>query len=98
RFPPSILFRSGETVSQSSFGMGWLAAAAILLLRLGIGVHFLSEGWAKVENPKPFSAGFFGNAKGPLAPHYKNAVWDPDGESRLDLEATLAQWEQYRDR
>jgi uncharacterized membrane protein YphA (DoxX/SURF4 family) len=58
----------------------------------------LSEGWSKLENPKPFSGGFFGNAKGPLAGAYKNLVWDADGLNRLDLETTLAEWDLYRDR
>ena len=73
-------------MADSSYRIGWLAAAAIALLRIGIGVHFLSEGWTKVDDPKPFSAAFFGNAKGPLAPLYKQMVWDADGVHRLDLE------------
>jgi uncharacterized membrane protein YphA (DoxX/SURF4 family) len=85
-------------VSRSSYSISGLAAAAIVLLRMGIGAHFLSEGWTKIENPKPFSAGFFGNAKGPLAPLYKNMVWDADGLYRLDLEGTLAEWDAYRER
>jgi uncharacterized membrane protein YphA (DoxX/SURF4 family) len=85
-------------VSRSSYSISGLAAVAIVLLRVGIGVHFLSEGWSKLEKPKPFSAGFFGNAKGPLAPVYKNLVWDADGLFRLDLETTLAEWKAYRDR
>jgi len=85
-------------VPDSSCRVGWLAAAAIVALRVGIGVHFLSEGWTKLENPKPFSAGFFGNAKGPLAPLYKGMVWDADGEYRLDLDGTLAEWDDYRHR
>ena len=85
-------------MSVSSCPIGWLAAAAIVALRVGIGVHFLSEGWTKLENPKPFSAGFFGNAKGPLAPLYKGLVWDADGEFRLDLDGTLADWDDYRQR
>lgn len=85
-------------MSRSSYSISGLAAAAIVLLRVGIGVHFLSEGVSKLENPKPFSAGFFGNAKGPLAPLYKNLVWDADGLYRLDLETTQAEWEAYRDR
>ena len=85
-------------MSRSSYCIGGLAAAAIVLLRVGIGVHFLSEGWAKLENPKPFSGGFFGNAKGPLAPLYKNMVWDADGRYRLDLDTTLAEWDAYRTR
>src|SRR5258705_225183 len=82
----------------SSYCVSGLAAAAIVLLRVGIGVHFLAEGWSKLENPKPFSAGFFGNAKGPLAPVYKNLVWDADGLNRLDLETTLGEWDAYRNR
>jgi uncharacterized membrane protein YphA (DoxX/SURF4 family) len=85
-------------VSRSSICVGWLAAAAIALLRIGIGVHFLDEGWSKLEHPKPFSAGFFSNAKGPLAPYYKNLVWDADGLFRLDARSTLAVWDEYRDR
>lgn len=85
-------------MSRSSYSISGLAAAAIVLLRVGIGVHFLSEGWTKLEKPKPFSAGFFGNAKGPLASLYKNMVWDADGLYRLDLDTTLAEWEAYRDR
>jgi uncharacterized membrane protein YphA (DoxX/SURF4 family) len=84
--------------SCSPFGISRLAAVAIVLLRVGIGVHFLAEGLTKLESPKPFSGGFFGNAKGPLAPLYKNLVWDADGLYRLDLETTLADWGAYRDR
>src|SRR5439155_26176720 len=88
----------GVMVKGSSYCISGLAAAAIVLLRVGIGVHFVAEGWSKVENPKPFSAGFFGNAKGPLAPVYKGLVWDADGLYRLDAETTLAEWNDYRDR
>ena len=54
-------------MADSSYRIGWLAAAAVVLLRVGIGVHFLSEGLDKLADPKPFSAPFFGAAKGPLA-------------------------------
>src|SRR5205823_13283506 len=91
-------FLFGVMVKGSSYCISGLAAAAIVLLRVGIGVHFLAEGWSKIENPKPFSAGFFGNAKGPLAPVYKGLVWDADGLYRLDTETTLAEWNDYRDR
>jgi len=67
-------------------------------LRVGIGVHFLSEGLNKLENPKPFSGAFFSNAKGPLNWVYKGLVWDADGEYRLDPKGTLAQWDNYRNR
>src|SRR5438132_12763936 len=95
--PPFIL--SGEPVSRSSYCISRLAAAAIVLLRVGIGVHFLAEGWTKLENPKPFSGGFFSNAKGPLAPLYRGMVWDADGRYRLQpIDDTLAEWDAYRNR
>ncbi len=65
----------------------WLAAATLVLLRLAIGIHFFQEGTGKLNDQKPFSAGFFGNAKGPLADFYKGMVWDPDGRIRLGLPA-----------
>jgi len=85
-------------VSDSSCRISWLAAAAIVALRVGIGVHFLGEGLAKIESPRPFSGAFFGNAKGPLAPLFKGLVWDADGEFRLDRDRTLADWDNYRNR
>lgn len=84
-------------MSRSTYSISGLAAAAIVLLRIGVGAHFLSEGWSKIENPKPFSAGFFANAKGPFAPVYKNMVWDADGLYRLDADGTIEAWTNYRD-
>jgi uncharacterized membrane protein YphA (DoxX/SURF4 family) len=67
-------------------------------LRLGIGLHFYLEGATKLQNSKPFSAGFLGNAKGPLAPYYKRMVWDADGLYRLNYDATARHWDDYRNR
>ncbi len=71
--------------------------ASLVALRVGIGLHFYLEGTAKLQDPKPFSGGFFANAKGPLAPLYRNLVWDLDGKQRLDPQggATKAHWEAY---
>src|SRR5262245_24504308 len=99
--PPARILPSLSKVmaSGSRYSISGLAAAAIVLLRVGIGVHFLAEGWTKVENPRPFSGGFFSNAKGPLAPVYKNLVWDADGLYRLQSpQDTLADWDAYRNR
>jgi uncharacterized membrane protein YphA (DoxX/SURF4 family) len=85
-------------VSDSSCRISWLAAITVALLRVGIGVHFLSEGLTKLADPKPFSGGFFANAKGPLAPYYKALVWDADGFYRLDQKTTLAEWDDFRNR
>jgi uncharacterized membrane protein YphA (DoxX/SURF4 family) len=85
-------------VACSSYSISRLAAAAIVLLRVGIGIHFLAEGVTKLSEPKPFSGGFLANAKGPLAPLYRGLVWDPDGEYRLDDKTTFAEWDDYRNR
>ena len=63
-----------------------------------IGLHFFLEGTGKLADPKPFSGPFFGNAKGPLAGVYKGLVWDPDGLYRLDEQATIDYWDNYRNR
>lgn len=65
---------------------------------MGVGLHFYLEGVAKLRDPKPFSAGFLGNAKGPLAPYYKQMVWDADGLYRLNYNFTQPQWDDYRNR
>jgi uncharacterized membrane protein YphA (DoxX/SURF4 family) len=71
---------------------------AIVALRVGIGLHFFSEGASKLRDPKPFSGGFFANAKGPFAPLYKAMVWDADGLWRLNAQTTIPHWDQYRSR
>jgi uncharacterized membrane protein YphA (DoxX/SURF4 family) len=90
---------SGETpLAKSTYQIGFLAAAAIVALRLAIGMHFFLEGKAKLEDPRPFSAGFFGNAKGPFAPLYKQMVWDADGLYRLNYNYTQPHWDNFRNR
>jgi uncharacterized membrane protein YphA (DoxX/SURF4 family) len=57
---------------------------AIVILRLMIGLHFLSEGTAKLGGEFS-SSGFLSNAKGPLAPSFRAMVWDAEGRSRLGM-------------
>lgn len=46
-----------------------LTVLALFALRLAIGWHFTYEAYAKVSNPRPFSAkGYLSDARGPLAP------------------------------
>lgn len=80
--------------------MGWWVVAAVVALRVGIGLHFYLEGTSKLRDPKPFSGAFFNNAKGPLAPLFRSLAWDPDGRARLDPRggATKAHWENYTQR
>ena len=83
---------------MSRVQIGVWGVVALVALRLGIGFHFFLEGADKIQNPKPFTAGFLGNAKGPLAPMYKSMIWDVDGLYRLDNEGTADYWTAYGDR
>ena len=60
-----------------------------------VGFHFYKEGISKLTDPKPFSAMFFGGAKGPLAPRYHDLVWDADGKHRFNFAETSAAWENF---
>ena len=57
---------------------------AIVILRLMIGLHFFSEGTAKLGGGFS-STGFLSNAKGPLAPGFQGMVWDREGRDRLGM-------------
>jgi len=59
----------------------------IVLLRIGIGWHFLYEGVHKFEPNSGFSSeGFLGIAKGPTADMYYWMLTDLDGTERLAME------------
>lgn len=81
-------------VQRQSLGLAVILT--LIALRVGIGMHFFREGLNKLRDPKPFSAGFFGNAKGPFAETYRRQIWDPDGLARLDLKGTHDAWDQFR--
>jgi uncharacterized membrane protein YphA (DoxX/SURF4 family) len=85
-------------MTNSKYQIGIVTIVALVALRLGIGLHFYNEGVGKVRDPKPFSAGFLGSAKGPLAGVFHSMVWDTDGQVRLDIEGTLQAWDIYRER
>lgn len=54
----------------------------LVFLRLAIGWHFLVEGWQKVQSPRPFSsAGYFGEAPGPLGKAVRWWNGNPDQEA-----------------
>jgi len=84
----------------------------VVLLRLVIGLHFYHEGRTKLDSGTFTSAGFLGNAKGPLAPFFHSFVADRDWrarfgyigeadrqtafESPIDMKPTLEQWKAFR--
>ncbi|MDP6445988.1 MAG: hypothetical protein QF805_19525 [Pirellulaceae bacterium] len=89
--------------------IGIIAVVAIVGLRMVIGLHFFKEGAEKKLDPKPFSGGFFANAKGPFAGSFRSLAWDTDGRARLgyaqtengpavDQKPTETQWNHYKER
>lgn len=95
-------------MSTSNYRLGMVAMATIVALRLGIGMHFFTEGASKLKSDKAFSQYFLESAKGPLAPQFKSMIWDREGRHRLglgrddygkptiDLTPTLDAWDQFR--
>jgi len=76
---------------------GFLGALFLVLLRIAIGWHFLTEGLDKVESTRhgkqAFSAEIYlRNASGPLAPNFRSMLPDPDGRDLLDPEKVKASW------
>jgi uncharacterized membrane protein YphA (DoxX/SURF4 family) len=87
-----------------------LAVAALVLLRLGLGCHFLYEGvWKIVHRDKFTAEPFLTQAKGPLAGLFYAMVPDLDGRRRLRIvkddqgrktipcEEALARCERFRE-
>jgi len=57
----------------------------LVLLRIGLGSHFLYQGIWKFQNPSFTSEAFLLQAKGPLADKFYEMVPDKDGRQRLAL-------------
>jgi uncharacterized membrane protein YphA (DoxX/SURF4 family) len=75
---------------------GFLAASFLVLLRIAIGWHFLTEGLDKVESTRygknPFSAEvYLRNATGPLAPHFRSLLPDVESKEILHTEGKESQ-------
>ena len=78
---------------------GFLGALFLVLLRIAIGWHFLTEGLDKVESTRygkqPFSVEIYlRNAAGPLAPQFRSMLPDADGLDVLDPTKLKKSWEE----
>jgi uncharacterized membrane protein YphA (DoxX/SURF4 family) len=76
---------------------GFFAAFFIILLRVAIGWHFLTEGSEKYESigrgKEAFSAEvYLRNANGPLAPYFRELLPDVDGREALDESKLKESW------
>jgi uncharacterized membrane protein YphA (DoxX/SURF4 family) len=76
--------------------LGHIAIVMLVILRITIGYHFLSEGTEKYRAGNWTAKPFFANAKGPLAGKFREMVWDHDGALRLDQKQTQIIWATYR--
>jgi uncharacterized membrane protein YphA (DoxX/SURF4 family) len=65
----------------------------MVLLRLVVGWHFFHEGLDKYRAGTFDAKGFLTIAKGPFADLYHDAVWDFDGQVRLDPKASTEAWQ-----
>jgi uncharacterized membrane protein YphA (DoxX/SURF4 family) len=82
---------------------GFLAAFFIVLLRISIGWHFLTEGLDKVESTRhggqPFSAEvYLRNSTGPLAPYFRGMLPDVNGLALLDPAPLKSGWSEAVER
>lgn len=75
--------------------LGYIAIVMLVILRMTIGYHFLSEGTEKYQAGNWTAKPFFANAKGPFAGKFREMVWDHDGVLRLDREGSLKTWVVY---
>jgi uncharacterized membrane protein YphA (DoxX/SURF4 family) len=78
--------------------MGTITIITLVALRLVVGWHFYREGADKIIEGDWTSAGFMRDAKGPLTPVFHWFLYDGQGRARLDKQATLDAWDQYRQR
>jgi uncharacterized membrane protein YphA (DoxX/SURF4 family) len=77
---------------KREFQISTLAVVVLVLLRIGIGWHFLHEGIWKAEQPSFSAKPYLQQSKGPLANWYRELIPDEYGERRLDIEAMRADW------
>ncbi len=79
---------------KREFQISTLAVVVLVLLRMGIGWHFLHEGIWKAQQADFSAEPYLRQAKGPLAHWYRALIPDAYGERRLDVEQTRQHWNQ----
>jgi uncharacterized membrane protein YphA (DoxX/SURF4 family) len=93
RLGPKVIPES----TMARYYPGFLAAFFIIVLRMAIGWHFLTEGTEKYQSTRygkePFSAEIYlRNATGPLAPYFRGMLPDVNGLALLDEPRLKAAW------
>lgn len=82
---------------MSRYYPGFLGAFFLVLLRIAIGWHFLTEGLEKYESTQkasqPFSAEvYLRNSSGPLAPYFRGMIPDVNNLALLDPTRLKSSW------
>ena len=85
-------------LATKGYRLCWCSCAALMLLRVAVGWHFLYEGLSKIESrrqgTKKFSAeGYLANSSGPLRDRFRQLLDDPDGLKRLEPAEIVGRWE-----
>lgn len=106
RYPLDLLFVRKLLLTPLRLSVGWglsprllglIGITMLVLLRVTIGWHFYAEGVDKRKAGDWTAAPFFANANGPLAHQFQQLVWDWDGSFRLNRDAIMLVFAQYRD-
>ena len=97
--PPTRAEEHLPWLPRARYYPGFFGAFFLVLLRIAIGWHFLTEGLERSNRPatgrKPFSAEIYlRNSTGPLAPYFRGMVPDVNGLALLDPARLKAGWEE----
>ena len=80
-----LFFFRAISVANNGYRVGFLAAVALVALRLVIGWHFFTAGLDKLD-PEFSSAGFLRSANGPWADYFKSMAPQPHNWDQLITE------------
>ncbi|MDZ4781743.1 MAG: DoxX family protein [Planctomycetia bacterium] len=82
---------------MSGFRIGLLGVIALVLLRISVGWHFVTQGMEKYRDADFSSRGYLSQAKGPFAEKFHELIPDYDGRERLSVDATKLRFERMLD-
>lgn len=83
----AILPRGEATLLTNRFEIGLLGVLGLVLLRVSVGWHFVTQGMEKYRDPNFSSRGYLSQAKGPFVEKFHALIPDFDGRERLNAEA-----------
>jgi uncharacterized membrane protein YphA (DoxX/SURF4 family) len=82
---------------MAGFRIGILGVIALVLLRISVGWHFVTQGMEKYRAGDFSSRGYLSQAKGPFAEKFHELIPDYDGRERLSVDAMKLRFERMLD-